>query len=81
MSNATPACMRETADAAACGAGVAWARGILVLLKSLCLQMLYTNWQSTGNSFEGAFGGYDDVSVNGFSLSLSFCSLALSLAP
>ena len=23
--------------------------------------MLYTNWQSTGNSFEGAFGGYDDV--------------------
>ena len=26
-------------------------------------QMLYTNWQSTGNSFEGAFGGYDDVSI------------------
>ena len=26
------------------------------------VQMLYTNWQSTGNSFEGAFGGYDDVS-------------------
>ena len=25
-------------------------------------QMLYTNWPSTGNSFEGAFGGYDDVS-------------------
>ena len=24
-------------------------------------QMLYTNWQSTGNSFEGAFGGYDDA--------------------
>ena len=23
--------------------------------------MLYTNWPSTGNSFEGAFGGYDDV--------------------
>ena len=22
--------------------------------------MLYTNWQSTGNSFEGAFGGYDE---------------------
>ena len=26
-------------------------------------QMLYTNWPSTGNSFEGAFGGYDDVSL------------------
>ena len=23
--------------------------------------MLYTNWPSTGNSFEGAFGGYVDV--------------------
>ena len=29
------------------------------------VQMLYTNWQSTGNSFEGAFGGYDDASLYG----------------
>ena len=35
-------------------------------------QMLYTNWPSTGNSFEGAFGGYDDVSVLAFSLAASF---------
>lgn len=28
-------------------------------------QMLYTNWQSTGNAFEGAFGGYDDPSLWG----------------
>lgn len=28
-------------------------------------QMLYTNWPSTGNSFEGAFGGYDDASLFG----------------
>ena len=26
--------------------------------------MLYTNWPSTGNSFEGAFGGYGDVKGN-----------------
>lgn len=35
-------------------------------------QMLYTNWPSTGNSFEGAFGGYDDVSVLAFPLAASF---------
>ena len=35
-------------------------------------QMLYTNWPSTGNSFEGAFGGYDDVSVLAFPLVASF---------
>jgi len=28
-------------------------------------QMLYTNWPSTGNSFEGAFGGYDDSGLFG----------------
>ena len=35
-------------------------------------QMLYTNWPSTGNSFEGAFGGYDDVSVLAFPLAACF---------
>ena len=31
----------------------------------MLLQMLYTNWPSTGNSFDGAFGGYDDVREGG----------------
>jgi hypothetical protein len=36
----------------------------LVSVREL-VQMLYTNWPSTGNSFEGAFGGYDDASLYG----------------
>ena len=35
---------------------------LLLLSSQMLLSKLYTNWQSTGNGFEGAFGGYDDVS-------------------
>ena len=40
---------------------------LLVACANSCdsVQMLYTNWPSTGNSFEGAFGGYDDASLYG----------------
>eukprot|EP00286_Rhodomonas_abbreviata_P015254 CAMPEP_0181323818 /NCGR_PEP_ID=MMETSP1101-20121128/20007_1 /TAXON_ID=46948 /ORGANISM="Rhodomonas abbreviata, Strain Caron Lab Isolate" /LENGTH=67 /DNA_ID=CAMNT_0023431909 /DNA_START=12 /DNA_END=215 /DNA_ORIENTATION=- len=31
----------------------------------LRMPMLYTNWPSTGNSFEGAFGGYDESGLWG----------------
>ena len=37
------------------------------------LQKLYTNWQSTGNSLEGAFGGYDDVSVHACDCAVLLC--------